>query len=1696
MTTMNASGRRARLFCAALLGSTALAASPAAAQSWTGANSKDWKDGANWSTGTAPDGFSNVHIDTTAPNTTEISSEEVYAGNVVVGDAAQGALTVNAGGKLHNASRLWIGFANGANGTVVVSGAGSLYDNNGSLSGPGLPPATIVGAAGKGTLSVLAGAEFDDFALYAGDSVGASGTVTIAGAGTKMNLDGLYSGNSGVGSVTVAGGAQLVTAVGTLGAGSGSLGSVVVAGGGSSWQSQDIDVGGDGLGALTLQAGGLVAATDRLKVGAGAGNGGTVSIDGVGSELSALDLDIGVGSKGTVSVTGGGTLRADATTTLGADFGITGRLTVDGPQSQFQANDVMLGTGGTGVFILSNGAKTSATGNIMVGVGQGTLGTVNVTGPGSVLNVDKVFDVGRYSAGEAYILNGAQLNATLAIGVGDVAGSNGVLEIDGASANTAVLVLGDSGTGSVHMTNGAQLQANDAVLGYAAQSNGSLALDKGALVSIMNTATVGYDGAATILISNGAALNVNAGGILGGGTLDLGLDAGSSGGIIIGATGQTTTGSGALNVAKIEIGAGSGSIAFNHNDTNYVFAAAIEGGDSQRGNIAVLGGFTTLTADSSGYHGETFVQANSGIDTGLNITGKLGGFVAVGGDGLTKVSLLTGSGALTGDVEILNNGTLLGQTGHTLTFGSLKLDAGALLQVDLEAAGDPALFQVNGNLTLDGTLNSFSVLPFGQGVYRIFDYGGMLTDNGLVFGTLPSGTFASNFVIQTSVSGQVNLVYMGPGAGAGSVAFWDGDGAGNAGNGKVDGGNGLWSASSTNFTDANGALTTTYAKDVVFQGQAGIVRADNSAGQLTVDSMQFASDGYFLQGDALQLGQKTVVRVGNGTASGNQYVATIGNVLTGTGSLYKDDYGTLVLYGNSDYTGGTTVAAGTLQIGSGDSFGSIGGDVVNNGTLAFDRFDAYAFGGVISGSGIVRQIGDGTLSLSAHETYFGATDIANGTLALSGAGDISSSSGIHAEAGGTFDISALSAGTTIQDLSGAGHVVLGTNTLTIANAASDFDGAISGTGGLHLAAGVLGLNGASSYTGGTTIDSGATLILNDGGTGGSISGNVIDNGALYFGHPDDYSFAGAISGSGLIDQGQTGVLTLTGTNSYSGGTIIESGTIRGTSNSLQGAILDNSHLVFDQDFDGSFGGSIQGGGDLTKAGKGALTLVNGALYSGATTVQGGALIVLGGLPNSDVAVSAGLLGGYGPLRSLTMTGGTLAPGQSPGTMIVLGNASLGAGSTYAVDLAGAASDLLLVGGSVTLGGGTLSLSGTPKFGVTYEIISAQGGVTGTFGTIDGAISKPFMATLVDYKPDAVFVTLAPNDPAILAAARTRNQLAAAHGVTDLPLADPIVAAVADLDGATAPAAFDQLSGEIHASLRGAITEDARAAGERLLDAIGTRRGLWGEATAGSRHIAGDGNAATVRGSIRSILTGVDGGSDDVRVGLVFGYGWDDVDVAARDSSARVEALRLGAYLHAAPGDGLEIKAASLYSRWRGDIRRAISIPGYSDQLASVDRADMMQGLAELGWTGRLGKVRFGPFAAIDWVGLEGSSVAESGGAAALIGRSRRQDSWFGKLGVRGSTDFALRGFTLTPSGSVSWEGAFRDRLPTVDLNFASLPSGTAYAVNGPIAPRDRLGAELGLSATGKTLDVGIGVGGSYAERTAQTNVRLHLRWQF
>ncbi len=248
------------------------------------------------------------------------------------------------------------------------------------------------------------------------------------------------------------------------------------------------------------------------------------------------------------------------------------------------------------------------------------------------------------------------------------------------------------------------------------------------------------------------------------------------------------------------------------------------------------------------------------------------------------------------------------------------------------------------------------------------------------------------------------------------------------------------------------------------------------------------------------------------------------------GSIHKIGTGTFTLTGYAyNPWGGITIDGGTIAAGNGGTTGHIAADMVNNGTVAFNRSDDNQHWYHISGTGSLVKNGANTLTLAstsdtAH-TYTGGTVINEGTLRL---GD------------GSYY------GRIVGDIENHGTLLINHNSAIEFN----IDGILSGDGLLELTnQSRVHLTATNPCTGSILLNYGTALTIGDGGTSGSIVCDVINDGTLYFSRIDDVTYDGVISGSGNIRKASAGVLTLTGastttgsTNVYSSGTILVNNT--------------------------------------------------------------------------------------------------------------------------------------------------------------------------------------------------------------------------------------------------------------------------------------------------------------------------------------------------------------------------------------------------------------------------------------------------------------------------------------------------------------------------------------------------------------------------
>jgi autotransporter-associated beta strand protein len=610
---------------------------------------------------------------------------------------------------------------------------------------------------------------------------------------------------------------------------------------------------------------------------------------------------------------------------------------------------------------------------------------------------------------------------------------------------------------------------------------------------------------------------------------------------------------------------------------------------------------------------------------------------------------------------------------------------------------------------------------------------------------------------------------------------------------------GLLSVSSS-FVDDGGTVlfNTAPVQHLSLLSGFGQVIIQGIALTLTGD-VTFSGETIISTGGSLQFGTGGTVGSISGNISNNgtvifdrSDVLTFAGTISGTGNVTQIGTGTTILTGNDTYTGGTTISAGTLQLGNGGTTGSITGNVIDNGTLAFDRSNTLTLAGSITGAGVVVQAGTGTTVLTGSNTYTGGTTISAGTLQIGDGGTTGNIAGNVTDNGvlvfdrsdsvtfaglisGKGKVEQIGTGTTvlIADNTYSGGTTISAGTLQLGNGGTSgsitgnvidngalafdrsdvftFGGLISGTGSVQqIGMGTFVLTADNTYTGETIISAG-TLQLGTGGTVGGIVGNVINNGILLFDRSNAFTVPGTISGRGRVEQIGTGTTVLIADNTYSGGTTINAGTLQlgngGTTGSIVGNVTDSGTLAFDRSDILTFSGLISGTGGVEQIGTGSTVLTAANTYTGQTTVDDGSLIVDGSIASPETVVNpGGTLAGTGLIGGNVVNNGIVSPGDPTGTLTISGNYAQNSSGTLRIGVSGTAPGqfgVLAVNGHATLGG-TLQLVSINGFllavGNKLTFLTAVGGVSGTFSSIQ----NPFMSnTAVEAEfivlPDAVVV---------------------------------------------------------------------------------------------------------------------------------------------------------------------------------------------------------------------------------------------------------------------------------------------------------------------------------------------------------------------
>lgn len=529
-----------------------------------------------------------------------------------------------------------------------------------------------------------------------------------------------------------------------------------------------------------------------------------------------------------------------------------------------------------------------------------------------------------------------------------------------------------------------------------------------------------------------------------------------------------------------------------------------------------------------------------------------------------------------------------------------------------------------------------------------------------------------------------------------------------------------------------------------------------------------------------------------------------------------------------------------------------------------------------------------------------------------------------------------------------------------------------------------------------------------------------------------------------------------------------------------------------------FEGSVSIGGDL--AGDNA-TLSFSTSDAHSTVIGGNLDLTNGSSVSGNGAGSPGLVGGDASIdASSVMSGnwaiggdmgsaGRIAPGNSIGTIVVGGDLTLADSSIYDVEIDAAGNaDLIIVGGEANLAG-HIELGVIDDFQVAtpYRILTATGGVNDTFDSLNwNKVDNHFLDAFLSYESDGVNLSIDRNAIAFASVAQTRNQAEAAAALDQTGMGNQAAEAVARLSAADAPAAFDQLSGEIHGAVNTGLLEDSRhvrdAIGDRVAAAFGGDAyedfGMWGSTYGGWGNSDGDGNAARMDRGSAGFFAGFDAPiGDNLNLGFVTGYGNSRYDIDARTSQARVDSYHLGAYLGGSY-EGFNFSGGAAFAWNSIETGRSIAFGRYADSLSADYKSRTMQFFGDVGYEVPYESVTFEPFANLAYVRLDTDGFSEIGGDAALSGAGWSHDAIFTTLGLRARSEFDLGGASLTARGMLGWRHAWTDQAPA-SMAFAG---SNAFMVDGAPLARNSVVLEAGLDYNlTETATIGVAYDGQFGD---------------
>ncbi|EAR2105641.1 fibronectin-binding autotransporter adhesin ShdA [Salmonella enterica subsp. enterica] len=1143
----------------------------------------------------------------------------------------------------------------------------------------------------------------------------------------------------------------------------------------------------------------------------GTGQGTALSLEGLPTDKGGWQATSGTGTDVVIETDGGGDILSGSTRAIGTAVSLNKGATLNLTDAQITTTGIYT----AGIDLKEQSSMTLTGGIIQIGGNYGVL-TLNGESKATLIGTEvkatteNTSDLTSQEGSTLRIEGGSTI--TLTNGQVRVVGDttyNSWLEVDGSAV---------SSTG----TDSTVIASNKGVLDI---TNSTVTHDnaKGAAIEAANASTVNISGdnkSSMFIKSEGIGIKSARSSVnIDGATVE------AKGDGILMTTGGSTFYSNISGLTVENADVTSSDAAALHVDKNTVIETPITLTDS------TLTGPTAIKLDNAATVEAKNTTLNGNIEAGSTVSalslaeksslqGSVNGLnSSLSLDETSQWNMTDPStvGNLTNDGGI-TLGNASGSTGTLLTVdNTLTLQDGSQINATLDTANSSPIIKA-ANVTLDGTLNLSSTATFVAP--ETDEHFGSVT---LIDSQTAITTDFDSVTLDADTSAMPDYLTINAGVDANDNTNYELS----TGLSWYAGANSARAAHGTFTVDADSTFTVTSELDettatsdwdgskLTKQGDGTLILSNtgNDYGDTEIVG------GILAAKDAASLGTGDVTIAENVTLALSQ--GSLDNNVTGEGQIVKSGSDELIVTGDNNYSGGTTISGGTLTVDHADSLGS--GDIDNSGVLKVGEGELE---NTLFGSGSLVKTGTGELTLSGDNTYSGGTTISGGTLTADhadslGSGDIDNSGVLKVGEGELKNTlsgsgSLVKTGTGELTLSGdntySGGTTITGGTLTADHADSlgsgdidnsgvlqvgegELENTLSGAGSLvKTGTGELTLSGDNSYSGGTTISDG-TLTADHADSLGT--GAIANSGVLQVGEGE---LENTLSGTGSLVKTGTGELTLSGDNSYSGGTTISGGTLTADhADSLGTGTIANSGVL--QVGEGELENTLSGTGSLVKIGTGELTLSGDNTYSGGTTIDDGVLIAanVNALGSGNIDNSGMLMldanGAFELANVTTHTGATTA--LAAGSTLNAGQLTQEDGSTLSIDLGAATDEAMITADSVTLGGtlnvtgiGSVTDSWTPE-AYTYTLIDSDSAITSDFDdlTIAGMNREDVDFLTIDGKVDETDNTHYDLTASLSWYADRDNATTDAHGT--FTLSDPdgsfnVAATLTDVDDTLDP----------------------------------------------------------------------------------------------------------------------------------------------------------------------------------------------------------------------------------------------------------------------------------------------------------------------